>query len=989
MSENPTEEKHDLGGNAEEAETLKFDQNQIETILDSCSSARPTPALQAGQRFGSYILTCLLGRGSFGEVWEAENLETGRRLALKVLTAAAQASPEAVERFKREGELASSLNHPNCVYIFSAEEIAGYLTISMELMPGGTLQVILDGTGRLPVKRAVDYSLEILDGLDAANRLGILHRDVKPANCLLDRNDNIKVGDFGLSKSLKDNTHLTSSGRYIGTPSYSSPEQVRGRGVDFRSDMYSLGATLYALLTGKPPFEGKGAGEVLARIVSEEPTRITEHGVEVPIGLQRVVQRLLAKEKEKRYANYEKLRAALTPYASEGLMTGSLAKRFAAYLIDCLFILTPLFFLLLLYDWGVTSSISAPQVAIIIWYFLYFVIPLKLWGQSLGSLIFDLRVTTTAGAMITWGQALVRVGVLILFLNIPSAILTVYFPESLFGMASLVCFPLALLCTMRRSNGYAGIHEILSGTRVKAVNKKPYNITVPQLTPHTTSSTERSPRQFGPYRETHVIWETQSESLLEAQDDVLHRKVWIHRFNNKSQPRLMEDLAAIRPGQLSWLQGSRKPGECWDSYETPSGTSLYHWVLSTGGLSWAEMREILLGLSTELQLRLDNKDLSRQLSVRQVWVASSGQVKLLDFPAELNKIDEDEESTIIDNWQAFLHQLVLFGMTGKLVAAEQLDKKAPQIPMPEYARPVMSRLCNQGGRFESPAALTDAIKGLRGRPVKVTKARRVISIGVVSIFPSLVLIGSLFTLLMIYWMGSSFYNFANDAFTLNDMATISNEPGKFQNNEEAQIKRKAIRKILAYRMRSRLWQELIKQQTKETQDVAASALVEYPDVSDEGVAEARKVLATTGDPRFIQGEAVSDQELLSIVLSIMNLFSFAFFVVITILGIMSAFIFHGGLLLYLSGITVQTGDGEKASRLRCLWRALIGWSPVLITLICAIITVFFVPPLGILEFSSVVIVVLWLPLFVGAIYAVAKPERGIQDRLAGTYLVPK
>jgi uncharacterized RDD family membrane protein YckC len=991
MNRNPTEENHDLRGNsAEEAETLKLDQDQIETVLDAGSSTRQTTVLQPGIRFGAYTLTCLLGRGGFGEVWEAENLETGRRLALKVLTATARASPEAVERFKREGELAASLNHPNCVYVFGAEEIEGYLAISMELMPGGTLQNLLDRNGRLPFKRAVDYSLEVLDGLDAANRMGVLHRDVKPANCLLDRNGRIKVGDFGLSKSLKDSTHLTSSGKFIGTPAYSSPEQVRGRDVDFRTDMYSLGATLYALLTGKPPFGGRGAGEVLARIVSEEPPRFAELGVEVPIGLQRVVQRLLAKDKEKRYVNYEKLRAALMPYASEGLMPGNLAKRFIAFLIDGLFITIIVLFLFPLYLGGVIS-LSVHQVAIFTWYFLYFAIPSKLWGQSLGSLIFGLRVTTATGASITWRQALVRASILVSFLSIPGVIFAFYFPGSLLSLVAAYCFPFVLLCTMRRSNDYAGIHEMLSGTRVKAVNKKAYNIAVPQLPPPTTTrSTERPPRQFGPYRETHVIWETPSEALLEARDDVLHRKVWIHHFSDKSQSRSMESLAAIHPGQLSWLQGSRKLGECWDSYDAPSGANLYRWVRTAGKLSWAEMREIFPGLLTELQLRLDNKDLPRELSVCQIWIASSGQAKLLDFPAELNEIDEDEASTIAhDNWQSFLHQLILFGMTGKLITIEQLDRKIPKVPMPDHARSLISRLCSQEERFESPVVLADRIRNLRGGAVKVTRMRRVVSIALMSAFPSFMLISALILLPLIYWMGSSFDSFATDAFHLNDMVMISNELEKIPNNKEAQIKRTTIRKILAYRMRSRFWQDfIIKQQTKETQDVVASALAEYPNVSEEEVAEARRVLAATDDPRFIQSEAMSFQESLDAMLSVVHLFSFAYLILIVIPGIASAFIFRGGLILYLTGITAQTGDGEKASRLRCIWRALIVWSPMLITLIGAIIGLFGFP-LKMLELSSIIIIILWVPLTAGAIYAVVSPERGIQDRLAGTHLVPR
>jgi len=246
------------------------------------------PAPEAGRTFGSYRLIRELGRGGFGRVWEAESLETVRRLALKVITETQAASPEVLQRFEREGRLAASLNHPNCVYVFGAEEVDGYPVITMELMPGGTLQDLLRQRGRLPAKEAVDFILDVIEGLEAANNAGILHRDVKPSNCFLDENGKAKIGDFGLSKTLELDSNVTISGAFIGTPSYASPEQVRGREIDFRSDIYSVGATLYALLTGEPPFVAKRTGEVLARILSEEPTPFSRHRVDVPKGLQRV-----------------------------------------------------------------------------------------------------------------------------------------------------------------------------------------------------------------------------------------------------------------------------------------------------------------------------------------------------------------------------------------------------------------------------------------------------------------------------------------------------------------------------------------------------------------------------------------------------------------------------------------------------------------------------------------------------------------------------
>lgn len=169
---------------AEKRDNSPEDQETVADQFFATSFAGlPSPALAAGRQFGPYHLLRLLGQGGSGQVWEAESSETGRRVALKVLTGVRTASRKALERFEREGRLAASVNHPNWVYLFGAEEIDGYPAITMELMPGGTLQDLLNKEGRLPVKQAVDLILDIIDGLEAAQNAGIVHRDVKPSNC--------------------------------------------------------------------------------------------------------------------------------------------------------------------------------------------------------------------------------------------------------------------------------------------------------------------------------------------------------------------------------------------------------------------------------------------------------------------------------------------------------------------------------------------------------------------------------------------------------------------------------------------------------------------------------------------------------------------------------------------------------------------------------------------------------------------------------------
>lgn len=185
------------------------------------TAARRLP--EPGQNFGRYYIVRSLGHGGMGAVFQAEEHETGRRLALKVLTRALD-SPESRQRFLREGRLAASVNHPNSVYVFGTEEIGDTPVISMELVAGGTLKDRVSKQGPLPAAEAVDAILQVIAGLEAAQAVGVLHRDVKPSNCFVDNEGTVKIGDFGLSRpTVSTGEHLSISGVFLGTPTFASP----------------------------------------------------------------------------------------------------------------------------------------------------------------------------------------------------------------------------------------------------------------------------------------------------------------------------------------------------------------------------------------------------------------------------------------------------------------------------------------------------------------------------------------------------------------------------------------------------------------------------------------------------------------------------------------------------------------------------------------------------------------------------------------------
>ena len=228
------------------------------------------PAVESfPERIAGYRLIRKLGSGGMGTVFEAEDEVHSRRVAIKLISSESLASGEALERFRQEGRLASAVTHPRCVFVLAVDEHQGHPYIVMELMPGTTLQNLVEKQGPLEPADAIAKIMDVMEGLRQFHKLGLIHRDVKPSNCFLEKEGRVKIGDFGLSKSLDGGLDLTRTGTFIGTPLYASPEQIKRDEVDERTDVYSVAATLYYLLTGRPPVRAKDAAEALARIASE------------------------------------------------------------------------------------------------------------------------------------------------------------------------------------------------------------------------------------------------------------------------------------------------------------------------------------------------------------------------------------------------------------------------------------------------------------------------------------------------------------------------------------------------------------------------------------------------------------------------------------------------------------------------------------------------------------------------------------------------
>lgn len=254
--------------------------------------------LAPGARLGAYLIEARIASGGMGVVYRAKDVTLERPVALKVLTAGATA--DARQRFLREVQVVAGLVHPHVVALYAAGEEQGHAYAAMELLPG-SLAHELARRGRLPWREALLSSRDACLGLEAGWARGIVHRDVKPSNLLRDDSGGVKVADFGLAKDISRDLDLTAPGLVLGTPLYVSPEQAAGTRLDFRADLYSLGATLFHLLTGHPPFTANTPLELIVRHAVEPPPHL---GDEFPSGVRALVARLLEKDPARRFASY-------------------------------------------------------------------------------------------------------------------------------------------------------------------------------------------------------------------------------------------------------------------------------------------------------------------------------------------------------------------------------------------------------------------------------------------------------------------------------------------------------------------------------------------------------------------------------------------------------------------------------------------------------------------------------------------------------------
>ncbi len=697
----------------------------VETVNQAGPGGKGLPG--PGDNFGHYRIIRILGQGGMGVVFEAEDLENGRRLALKLLHQELD-SPEARKRFLREGQLAASLNHPHSVYVFGTEEICGIPVIAMELMPGGTLRDRVAADGPLGAGEAVDCILQMISGLEAAERAGILHRDIKPSNCFVTADGTVKIGDFGLSVGTQVRTSpdpSTEDGLF-GTPAFSAPEQLRGERLSIRSDIYAVGATLFYLLSGITPVAGETVSQILKNMERGVPKLLETACDTVPSDLLRVVFRCLAPHPANRYESYSRLEKAFQQCSLQfDAPPASLSRRFLAGLFDLSF-LVPACYLLSGFvsrkDW-VSGTVFYGII------FSYFGVTEGIWGTSLGKILLRLRVVKPGGKPPGVPRALARAGLcvglsLLVSDLICNSIQTIGGSEGLlvgFFLASTFVLIAGLFSTARKRNGFSALHDLITRTRVvsatgatrrwAARSREPKNIAAAE------SQAQEVTRAIGPYE---LVGDSDLDGgILLARDPKLMRQVWIRvlPIGAPPLPAGLRDLA--RPGRLRWLNGKRSSTEAWDAYEAAAGKPLIEVCRSRQ--EWAIVREWLLDLAEELKSSSADGSLPDVVALDRVWIGADGRAILLDFPVpgmvQRSSNAPYGSNEVPQSVTGFLNEVATCALQG---TCSPSDPKPTAKPLPLHATAFLKELPELAGA----AAVVERLKPLLSNPSSITRQDR-------------------------------------------------------------------------------------------------------------------------------------------------------------------------------------------------------------------------------------------------------------------------
>ena len=950
----------------------------------------------AGQRFGPYSIVRPLGKGGMGQVYEAEEIDSGRRVAIKILSRGL-GDDEERERFLREGQLAASLNHPNCVYVFGTSEIQGFPVIAMELVPGGTLKDRVQPDAPMPPAAAVDAILQVIAGLDAAAAIGILHRDIKPSNCFVHHDGRVLVGDFGLSVAASSrDAQGAVQGNILGTPGFSSPEQLRGAALDVRSDIYAAGATLFYLLAGRAPFDDKNTTTLINRVATEPAPSLTTVRSELPRRLGAIVARCLAKAPADRFASYAALASALEPFGSATLAPARPVPRVLAGLVDAYIVslaAVPVNLFLQFRPLSAAHRAPAAIVAVVMVaaMTLYYGLLEGLFGAAAGKALFGLRVVDASQVAPGPRRAMIRA----LVFGLPSQavslaagwMITRFVPEISLGFVSscvgLVCLAI-LFSTARKANGYSALHDRASHTRVvRRRETAEARHRVERVRPEPPAQVEGGMR-IGPYLVPATTAMNVAAPLrIDGYDDRLERRVWIELLPAGTPPlsAMRRDLG--RTTRARWLGGRRGSDGCWDAYEAIDALPFAE--ATRDRQPWSRVRHWLSDLAQEMAAGLDEGSLP-PLDASHVWVGRDDRIRVLEW-RDTTAGPRDGEGAAPDLPSA---QRLLYGVSAGALLGVPYETAAgapPNTPLPLPARRLLLSL--RAAEFTSTRALLDGVDSALRTPKVFVRSKRAIQIAMSAALPVLMVAITVGGILVLQRSkGGDRRLLVLDA-TLNELERVEKTLRKDPADTMARQRQEDIETYLAEHFAS----------TIENPDTWTTS---FPNVGARGGrARARHALdahrvrtpeqvrradATVAD---LMGDADSGLDKLSTprTLGATALAVFAgTFVVVIIVSAIGALVGGGGFSFRAVGAALVNRRGQPASRLRALFRAAVTWSPI----VAMLVVMKYGPKLTDAGYRTIALeAALAAVLIAGGVWAIMRPSRSFQDRIAGTWIVPR
>lgn len=970
------------------------DEATVESTLSGRETETPTGNLLVGvERFGPYRLLRPLGHGGMGEVYEAVDERANHVVAIKVLPRRSLATDPAKERFLREGKLAASINHPNSLYVYGTEEVDGFPLISMELAAGGTLKDRIESDGPMSPVDVARAGVQIAAGLAAAAEKGVLHRDVKPSNCFVDDHGVVKVGDFGLSVASADAeemTQLTRTGSFLGTPAYASPEQIRGGTLDERSDVYSVGATLYYLLTGHRLFPEETGLQLMAAILEKDQT-LAALGPDVPRTLRQVLMRCLAKDPAQRFASHADLRRALQPIASTIEDAAPLKRRFVGFLVDTLILGGPYMAIGLIggsqmqaAELQTGAAMRSAVVGSVLTYgvtLAYAILMEGLRGATVGQSVMGLRIVDSLGEIPGLRRAAVRslVYQAPAMLTVLGAFVAIYLDHKaavgvLSGIGTLV--PALHYITCRKANGKRAIHELASGTRTAIASRPSERVA---LTPQPAPELEQ---RVGPYAASRTT--EAAGDFVFARDAQLRRDLWLRLRDPADPPTSPERRRIDREGRLRWMGERRQPNDAWDAFQAVSGRPLLDVVQTPR--PWPVVRLWLRDLAEEWKDAGADGTLDFPLSLDRVWVGSRGRAVLCEgSPGKA-------VAPVAASPSKFLLEVANVALTGDRGAGAAV----PARPLGFETREFLRKLEND--ELTAPDPILEALGEISADSGDVSPRRRFAQTLSMLMVPLLLV--TLFT--VIHWTASQTHTDRPELFQLNGLWNMHEALSALEEpSPEEERRLAAVHTLLGGPFRHEGIKGTIGERVRVTflNDEEIEGLealwAELPAPEDAEVAAAEEFLRD----QFAEWRAWQNRPQSAAMLAALEMVTTLSFHFVAPISLLLVLVGLGPLTFRMFGLAVVRPDGARAGRFRVLGRTLLTWIPAAVVWFAIMGGEGVYPLQGsalqdifshAMEGEPALVPGLALALIaVGLGWSILRPGQGPQDLLSGTRLVTR